>query len=107
VVVASGTKNLLLSFEILADAFRYLRLKSKHGLYPFPSGCSQNSFSSFDTLPVTGCSGNGAIKVFAILGSSSTFLGTTEEREVKSIDEMDIEGNEREDGEFREHGSES
>jgi hypothetical protein len=34
-------------------------------------------------------------------------LGTTEEREVKSIDEMDIEGNEREDGEFREHGSES
>jgi hypothetical protein len=58
-------------------------------------------------LPVTGCSGNGAIKLFAILGSSSTFLGTTEEREVKSIDEMDIEGNEREDGEFREHGSES
>nr|GMC82420.1 hypothetical protein Iba_chr04bCG13240 [Ipomoea batatas] len=40
-------KYLVLSFTIFPLSFLYCSLKSKHGLYPSPSGCSQNSLFSF------------------------------------------------------------
>lgn len=55
------TKNLLLSFEILTEAFRYLRLKSKQGRYPWLSGCFQNSFSSSEKFLTTPRAGKGTI----------------------------------------------